>query len=90
MAGQFVERDWPGCCVGVFHLKILQVLRDGVVEGDHALVAELVRIGRLLADELQPRHAPAFLVDRDDRLHLAERARARPATGAGRSLLLPL
>ena len=36
------------------------------------LVAELLRVRRLVADQLQPRNAPAFLVDGDDRLDLAQ------------------
>src|SRR2546422_7766980 len=39
---------------------------------DIVLVAELLRIRRLVADETQTRNATAFLVDRDDRFDLAQ------------------
>ena len=39
-----------------------------------ALVAQLVRIRRLRAHQLQPRNPPAFLVNRNDRLHRAQLA----------------
>ncbi len=37
-----------------------------------ALLAELLRIGRFVAEELEARDAAALLVDRDDRLHVGE------------------
>src|SRR5581483_512845 len=39
---------------------------------DISFFAELLRIWRLVADQSQTRHAPAFLIDRDDRLDLAQ------------------
>src|SRR5437762_888105 len=44
-------------------------------EREVALVAEVVRIRRLVADELQPRDAPAFLINGDDRLRRAHVAK---------------
>ncbi len=41
-------------------------------EGDIVSVPELLGIRRLVADQPQPRNPTAFLVDRDDRFHLAE------------------
>ena len=43
-------------------------------EREVALVAQVVRIRRFVADQLQPRDASTLLVDRDDRLDLADRA----------------
>ena len=41
-------------------------------ECDVVLLAQLLRVRRLVADQPQPRNAAAFLVDRDDRLDVAE------------------
>ena len=41
-------------------------------ELDVALLAQLLRVRRFVADQTQPRNAPAFLVDGDDRLNRAQ------------------
>ena len=52
-----------------------QPARDGAValdEPEVVLVAELDGVGRFVADLPQPRDAPAFLIDGDDRLDGAQ------------------
>ena len=41
-------------------------------ELDVSLVSELLRVWRLLPDQTETRNAPAFLVDRNDRLDRAQ------------------
>ena len=41
-------------------------------ELDVALLAQLLRVRRFVADQAQPRNASTFLVDRDDRLDRAQ------------------
>ncbi len=54
-----------------------QAPRDLAVPADKidiVLVAQLLGVWRLVADQTQPRDAPTFLVDGDDRLDLAQLA----------------
>ena len=41
-------------------------------EGNVTAIAQLLCVWRFVADQTQPGNAPAFLVDRDDRLDIAE------------------
>ena len=51
-------------------------------EFDVAFLAQLLRIRRFVPDQAQPRNPSAFLIDRDDRLDLAEVAQIVDAVGA--------